>query len=202
MPVIRWPHQPTISRAAMQHIEAAQLLGEQVIILNMYRVGRDEGVAPRCPNCYDDVYKDSDTSQCPVCFGTTFQGGVKQMSRAWAIPGDADNTQEFKPRGAWESDTRSVQVERYPDLFEHDYLIRVFDWGPNWVPRTLGPRYRFSGAVHEVSLRTGARYNQTFLDRIAQTSNLALVDRQSPIQLFKIPEGQPILRDPHSPIID
>ncbi len=202
MPVIRWPHQPTISRAAMQFIEAAQLLGEQVIVLSMYHVSKDEGVQPRCSVCYDEVYKQSgESNTCTNCYGTTFEGGVKSVARAWAIPGDKDSTEDFKPRGVWEKDTRSIQIERYPDLEENDYLVRVVKWGRHWVPEVLGARYRLD-KIREVSLRTGARFNQTFSDRIAQLSDVSEVDRKHVIYQFPVPPTERAFRDPRSPIID
>ena len=123
------------------------------------------------------------------------------MARAWAIPGDKDSTEDFKPRGVWEKDTRSIQIERYPDLEENDYLVRVVKWGRHWVPEVLGARYRLD-KIREVSLRTGARFNQTFSDRIAQLSDVSEVDRKHVIYQFPVPPTERAFRDPRSPIID
>lgn len=104
--------------------------GEECVLLHMYHVNEVQDVVPRCPACYDDVYKQGERYDCPRCYGTTFDGGVARVHRAWALFTDAQDVETFGKRGLWHPIASSVQTEPFPDLWQRDYVVRVARWSP------------------------------------------------------------------------
>ena len=61
--------------------EALEAEGELALFYQMYNPQNAEGV-PRCPYCSNPAYLQMDYAGsqaiCPYCYGTTFEGGIKQ----------------------------------------------------------------------------------------------------------------------------
>lgn len=193
MPVIRLPRQHTVSRARAQFLEAAQTVGEVVILLSMYHASVDTGTVPRCTVCYDSVYQQSDTSICTNCFGTTFEGGIKAVSRGWAIVVDNVLDQQFRKRGQWNDDDRNLQLEPVIPFMDHDYIIRVKRWDPQFRPLQLGDRYIVED-IDEISLRTGSRYGQQVIDVYALKSRMRALPTEHVIYQYAVNQTLPVLR--------
>lgn len=157
--------------------------GEECVLLHMYHANEVQDVVPRCPACFDDVYKQGDRYDCPRCYGTTFDGGVAQAWRAWAIFTDAQDEETFGKRGLWHPIANSVQTEHLPDLWRRDYVIRVARWTADHRVAEIDGIYVFKGVVNE-SLRTGAMHAQTDYDTIAQRADLQLIADTMPIYLY------------------
>jgi hypothetical protein len=145
--------------------------GEESILLAMYHANADKN-QPRCRNCYDEDYKQSEDPQgCDVCYGSTFQGGVKSVARVWAMFTDQVQGEEYGKRGVWAADNREIQTEPLPDLIHHDYVIRVRKWSPDHRPLEI-EGYYVCESVTQDSLRTGNRFGQYEWDTIGQRAQV------------------------------
>lgn len=163
--------EPYAIRTARKQVqESLQAHGEEVIGLRMFHANLDKG-AERCPNCYDDVYKQAETKDCSVCYGTTFKGGVKQLFRMWAMFDDSPNVEREEKRGIWQSGDRAAQFEAHPYLHENDFFIRVPRWSHDHRPLQFGDAFAI-GPVTVMSLRTGNQFPQTDQDRIGQKTQV------------------------------
>lgn len=160
--------EPYAIRMARRSIrESLMSHGEEVIAFKMFHVYPDEGVQPRCPVCYNDVYAQAERADCTACFGTTFEGGIKEMSRMWALITTTDSTEQRKKRGQWQEKDRALQTEPFPNLYENDYILRVVRWSQDHRPLEFGGIYILGGVADE-TLRTGNQYAQTAEDRVGQ----------------------------------
>lgn len=183
--------EPYAIRMARQSIRDSLMShGEECVLFHMYHVNevdKDITVA-RCPVCYDDIYKQGEQFDCPNCYGTTFDGGVMQAWRAWAIFTDANDEETFGKRGFWHPVASSVHTEWQPDLWQRDYVARVAKWSPDHRVMNLDAIYVFK-AVNNDSVRTGNRIGQTDFDTVAQRADLQLISADMPIYKYPI-EGQ------------
>lgn len=169
--------------------------GEQCILLAMYHVVADAGLYPRCNLCFDDVYQQGETYDCPGCYGTTIQGGVKTAARVWGLFTDMQGIEDQDKQGVWTPDRRVLQTEARPELMEHDYVIRVFDWDREGRPTDIEGIYTID-KVDLTSLRTGGVYGQTKRDAVGQRANLSRLQDSHPIyrypalgKVFNRPDG-------------
>ena len=168
--------EPFAVRTARKAVnESMQMHGEEVIGLHMYHPVIDKG-HPRCPNCYDDVYKQGESYNCTICYGTTFKGGVKELFRMWAMFDDTPNVEKQEKRGVWQPGNRGLQLEANPHLLENDYVFRVAKWSSTHHPLQLGDAYALD-TVTIMSLRTGNQYVQTDNDRIGQKCQVQMLGR-------------------------
>ena len=158
--------------------------GEQCILLQMYHVGADEGTAQRCPH-YDDIYKQSEQSSCPDCYGSTFAGGVKSAVRAWAIFTDHVAAEQVGQNGVWTPDQRDVQTEPFPLLTEHDFIVRVRMWDPNNIPLEIEGYYGVQQVTRN-SLRTGNRFGQYTWDVVGQKATVTELQKNAPISFYPV----------------
>lgn len=163
-----------IRNARKAVIESMQAHGEEVIALAMYHPGIDENV-PRCPNCYDPDYKQADKGSCSVCYGTSFDGGVKTMARIWAMFDDSTNLEKVERQGVWQMGNRGVQMEANPQMMEHDFLLRVKRWSHDHRPLEIAEAFSLD-VVTIMSLRTGNQHVQTDADRIGQKAQAHMLD--------------------------
>jgi hypothetical protein len=190
--VVRVPRQHTVDRTTKQVMESMQSVGEECIALTMFHPSVDE-TQPRCSECYDPIYKQNAKSDCSSCFGTTIEGGVKYVQRAWATFTESTNEEKYTKRGAWQPDEREVQIEAFPQLARHDYLVRVKRWDLNFGPLELADRY-ILGTVTEVVLHAGSRFSQQDIDKVGQKSSLQMLPKNHVIYRYEIPLEIPIPR--------
>lgn len=194
MAVIRLPQPYANNHVAMQNMEALQTVGEQIIYLSMFHVNIDGENHPRCTDCYDPDYNQQDQFKCPTCYGTTYEGGVKVASRAWAIVGDAQNIEDFTRQGVFNKERVTAQLEITPVTMSNDYIIRVTKWSNTNVPLELGDRYIIED-VGVRSVRTGARHGQVYRqDYFGQKTYMSKVDPNHPIQLYPVSLTDPVPR--------
>lgn len=178
--------EPYAIRLARQSVRDSLMShGEECVLLHMYHANEVQDTVPRCPACYDDVYKQGDRYDCNRCFGTTFDGGVAQAFRAWAIFTDANDAETFGKRGLWHPIASSIQTEHLPDLWQRDYVVRVASWTPDHRVADVDGIYVFKQVVNE-SLRTGAMRGQTVYDTISQRADLQLIAENMPISLYPV----------------
>lgn len=185
MPKIELTEPYAIALARQEVRDSLLSHGEECIVLQMYHVGEDEGTSRRCPQCYDDFYKQSDTVNCSDCFGTTFSGGVKTAVRVWGLFTDHVAAEQIGQNGVWTPDQRDVQIEPFPLLTEHDFIVRVRVWDHAHNPVELEGFY----AVQQVtrnSLRTGNRFGQWRWDVVGQKATITELQKNSPICSYPV----------------
>lgn len=190
MAVIRTPQPYTSSWVANSTREALMTVGEELILLHTYHVHDDLDTVPRC-QCYNIIYEQSSTWDCPHCYGTTFLGGIKNMWRVWGVFSDHPIDETYSKQGMWTADDRSVQIEAEPTIMRHDFLIRVTQWDNLHEPVSYGDRYVI-GEINQLSLRTGNQYGQQndHSDSYGQKANLHRLPPNHPIQQYTVPSGQ------------
>lgn len=166
---IKLVNQYSIDRARNYVRGSLQAHGEQCILLSMYHPSDNPIPAP-CPNCADDVY-DGGSNNCMICYGTGFLGGIKTARRVWGLFSDHKRTEKFTEQGSWAADAREIQTEAFPELLEHDYVVRVRQWDLNNIPIELEGFY-IVGEVTADSLRTGGRFGQFRWDVVGQRASI------------------------------
>ena len=159
--------------------------GEECVILHCYHVTQDYDTQPRCPVCFDDMYQSGEHYDCDQCYGTTFADGIKSAHRVWAIFTDAQDQEDLTKRGLWHPIARELQTEAFPDLMEHDFVIRVTSWSVDHRVQGVEGIYNADVVTNE-SLRTGNRAGQIVLDAVGQRAALERLSTQMPIHRYPI----------------
>ncbi|QDF18596.1 hypothetical protein SEA_PUPPER_110 [Gordonia phage Pupper] len=181
--------EPYAVRQARQHVRDSLMShGEEVILLHTYHVNEDEGKHPRC-SCWDDVYQQNDKYDCPRCYGSTFEGGIKHAMRAWAIFTDAQDSESTSKRGVWNPQEVTMHTEHLPDLWKRDYVVRVKGWTPDHRPTGVMGIWVMREVTNE-SLRTGNRLGQTSFDVIGQRADLTRLSEDTPIHRYPVVDKQ------------
>lgn len=178
--------EPYAIRLARQSIRDSLMShGEECVLIHMLHVSEVENDPnyPRCPVCYDDIYGTGAKFDCERCYGTTFDGGVKDIFRAWAMFTDADDDESFGKRGFWHPIASSVQTEHLPDLWKRDFVVRVGSWTVDKRIESVDSIYVFKSVTNE-SLRTGNMIGQTTYDTVAQRADLQQISPDMPIGLY------------------
>lgn len=159
--------------------------GEECILIHMMHANevQDNPAYPRCPVCFDDLYNQASKFDCDRCYGTTFDGGVKDIYRAWGIFTDADDSETFGKRGLWHPIASRVQTEHVPDLWQRDFVVRVGSWTRDHRVESVDAVYVFKNVENE-SLRTGAALGQTGFDTVSQRADLQQISSDMPINKY------------------
>lgn len=175
--------EPYAIRSMRQRVrESLQMHGEEVVALHMFHTDPDQGVQPRCV-CFNDVYQQGDHAGCDLCYGSTFEGGIKELSRAWAMF-TTDTLDEKQTRqGEYQPFSHQVQLESLPTLVENDYLLRIGKWTRDHRPLNIFAAYDLKSMTPE-SLRTGNQLGQDGKDYIGQRGKATQLPRSHAI--FKV----------------
>lgn len=185
MPRIDLPEPYSVSLARQSIRDSLLSHGEECVLLQMYHIGEDEGKAKRCPQCYDDIYKQSEAANCTDCFGTTFVGGVKSAVRVWGLFTDHVAAEQIGQNGVWTPDQRDVQTEPFPLLTEHDFIVRVRMWDSLHKPIEVEGYYGVQQVTRN-SLRTGNRFGQARWDIVGQKATITELQKNSPIYSYPV----------------
>lgn len=178
--------EPYAIRQARQAIRDSLMShGEECILIHLFHVPEVENIQPRCPVCYDDVYKQAEEFDCTNCYGTTFDGGVNTAHRAWAIFGDAQDKETFGKRGYWHPTERTLHTEPYPDMWKRDFVVRVTGWTADHRPTGIEGIYVFDEISNE-TLRTGNHFGHTQLYPVGQRADLQRIAEGMPIYKYPI----------------
>lgn len=180
------PENYAVRFARQAVVNSLQSHGEECVILHAYHVNTDEDIVPRCPECYDDLYQGGQKYDCGTCYGTTFIGGIKDARRVWAIFTDANDEEVYGKRGVWHPVPRKFHTEWTPDLWQHDFVVRVTHWSADHRPQGVEGIYVCDSVSNE-SLRTGNRPGNIAVDAVGQRAELAQrLSEQMPIYKFPI----------------
>ena len=162
--------------------DSLMMAGEQCILLQLYHAGESDAVP--CPECGDDIY-DSAEANCTSCYGTTFDKGVRHAQKVWALFNDKTWLESLGARGTYIPDARGVQFEAFPQVLEHDVLVRVVEWAADRTPAQIEAFYEL-GTVVRRSLRTGNRFGQSASDVVAQKAAISALPANAPIAKYPV----------------
>lgn len=159
------------------------LAGEECILLHMFHTFTDQDTQERCPVCWNQNLKSTRRERCDRCFGTSFDGGVKEAHRVYGLFDDKPNTETIQKRGEYEPSNHHMQAEAFPTLMQHDHIIRVSNWGSNHKVLNVEGIYRVE-EVHPNSIRTGTRFGGTSYDVVGQRAECNRLSSNSAIYLY------------------
>lgn len=169
MAVIKLVEDYAVTQLRRDVRDSLMMTGEQAVLLELFHPMDSDSVP--CPQCGDDIYE-SPEKDCTTCFGTMFEGGVRKAMKVWALFTDHQVAESLGPRGVYEPDHRSVQLEAFPTVTEHDIIVRVPDWDAAGKVARVEGFYMLKDVTHR-SLRTGARAGQYHWDLVAQKAQIA-----------------------------
>lgn len=185
MTVVRVDQQHTRNTFSRWVQDANQILGERVLVCEMWNSNNAPANIERCEWCYDDVYGQSDTTGgiCPCCFGTTYKHGIRLALFTSAIISAIKSTSQYdKERG--EFDTADAVGNFAPDVDLHtkDFILRIDGW--DVTDRGLKPRitesWQVKGNFNDGFLKDGYRHLGES-QRIGAQVPLSRTDQSNPI---------------------
>jgi len=168
MAVVKLVEDYAVSQLRKDVRDAMVMTGELALVLQLFHPGDDDTVP--CPQCGDDIYK-SPEADCPSCYGTSFDGGVRQAIKVWTVFGDNVEGEKYGPRGVWQTDNRTIQFEAFPAVSDHDVLVRIEEWSSDGIPLAVKGFYMLQQVVVR-SLRTGPRWGQQVADVVGQKAQV------------------------------
>lgn len=178
--------EPYAIRFARQSIRDSLMShGEEVVLLHTFHVNTDQDTAPRCSACWDDIYQANETFDCPTCYGTSFQGGIKSALRAWGIFTDSQDAENVSKRGVWHPQDSNLHTEHLPDLWQRDFVVRVTGWTTDHRPVGVSGIYVMKNVLNE-SVRTGNRIGQTLFDIVGQRADIQRIAEEMPIYKYPL----------------
>lgn len=153
-----------IDQEHLRHNQALWTVGEYAMFALMWHIQDfTAGLVGRCQKCYKshgvvaEAYGQGSKNKCTSCYGTTFEGGFKNLIVRPAIFADTDSGEMHDRRGMMHPD--DVDVESTSDFRVRpgDYVFRAD--GTRWqlrVPQrvTLRTGFGFPGQA-----QTGIGYN-------------------------------------------
>lgn len=169
--------------------DSLMMSGEQAVLLQLFHAGDSDAIP--CPQCGDDIYKSPEVN-CTSCYGTTFLGGAKAALKVWSLFTDQDQDERFAQRGQglYQTNFRSVQMEAFPMVTEHDVIVRVKTWGSDNTVEELdtppGSGFFVLQRVLRRSLRTGYRAGQYAYDVVAQKAQISEIPLGAPLTSYPI----------------
>lgn len=143
-----------IEQEVIRHNQALYMYGEYAILVMLWHAeDHKAGLVERCPECYvaygavAKAFGQSARSDCPACFGTTFEGGYRaKVVRPIMFTITADNAVEPGARGEHYPQVASIQIPSDVRVRDNDIVIRS-DNG----------RWRVDGALYN-PLASGFRH--------------------------------------------
>jgi hypothetical protein len=201
MPIIRRPKPHERNHFARGFVDSAQRLGEQIIALKMFKSSDPNNSSRQKSEHWDEVYQQVDYfDRENNDYGNVFNGGVDQAYRIWSIWNESTDGEQYSKRGEFLAEKREVQTEPWPELVQHDYLIRVKRWSPTGVPLELHPfRYVITTPVTDATVHTGGQLSQTDADRWGQRFSVSALPENHPIYEYSVDLTQPFPRRTYPP---
>jgi hypothetical protein len=115
-----------------QHVEALYMWGELAVYTLMWRpIDHEQGLVDRCPRCFDGAmsrqaraFGQATESECPECYGTTFEDGFRAQIIRPTIFADRNSEMRDESRGTVVSDTIMVDTTGDFTMHKGDYIFR------------------------------------------------------------------------------
>lgn len=182
-----------IMRKAVMDLQQRE--GETVWVISMYNPQNSEGV-DRCGYCWDRGYGQSNplnSSFCPYCFNTTYEGGIKQSWITSALAGKPTYQNQVKPKGDIAVENMTFQFPWFVKVWEFDYVLRMngFKQTENgWIPQNV-TAYQLGTPTYSV-LKDGLNYAGSE-EAIGVKCNASLVNTDNPLPYsFALKNTSPI----------
>lgn len=162
------PQPASIQQERMRHDDALWRYGEPAVFVLMWNPGDFAlGLVERCSRCWIDpdlaeAYKQPTEHKCPVCFGTTFEGGWKARVVRPSLWDDAEVQDRTSNRGFVTSNSAAVQSTSDFRLHNGDYIFRGDK--ARWQVRTLSGTNLSTGFGTPTDTIIGYNYGQCSLE--------------------------------------
>ncbi len=181
-----------VDQERYRHDQGLYSIGEPALFVLMWKVeDHKNGYVRRCPRCYGNndprltdasaILNQPTKAKCPMCFGTTFEGGVRAKVLRPAIFTDADDQETLSEHGVNHPQTVSVESTS-------DFRIRNQDY----VFRADGSRWRLATPA-KVTVRTGFDHPSQADDAISYAPAMASLEDRSTVAWI-IPPNEDDLR--------
>ena len=118
----RWHHIRLKEINRREWILLRRYVGNEAILLRHMRYG------PRCSNCYDTISKKIIKPSCPVCYGTSYEGGYYAGIRTYAQFDASIDSSVHTYFGKFEQNEIAAWTIQYPDVEVFDLIIRIKDY--------------------------------------------------------------------------
>lgn len=82
----------------------------------------------RCTNCWNPTIEKVTQDHCPVCLGTSFEGGYFPGFKTLIQYEPTPNDSNFRYQGREEQNTSPAWTVAYPSIEVFDVVLRVPDW--------------------------------------------------------------------------
>lgn len=158
-----------IHQERQRHIQALYQVGEWAAFFLMWTIlDFQAGLVVRCTRCFStsdsieqriaNVYEQPTQNKCPVCYGTTFQGGIRARIVRPTIFVDADETNAQTAKGTMHPVNLTVESTTDFRMREGDYVAR----GDGTFYRCSTPQRTMlrTGFGHPDQPTTSISYNQ------------------------------------------
>lgn len=151
---VRTPQAHAIDQERRRHNQALYSEGEYAMFALMWHLeDYKAGLVDRCHHCYSttgsvqrkiaEAYNQPTQNRCPYCFGTTFEGGYKNLIVRPAVFSDTDESEALQARGIVNPTDISIESTT-------DFRVRSNDY----VFRSNGDRFQLR-VPNRITLRTG-----------------------------------------------
>lgn len=169
-----------VTQENYRHDQAMYSIGEQAYFLLMWRVEDHlKGYVRHCPRCYDNndpllarasnALNQPTQNKCPMCYGTTFEGGVRAKIIRPAVFTDTDDQEVSGEHGTTYPQTLSVESTSDFRFRNGDYVIRAD-----------GSRWQLA-APTRVTVRTGFGHPSQGEDSIGYSAGMATLEDQTSV---------------------
>lgn len=123
-------------------IRAAEIQRREYLLLNKF-VGvksylfRKKNYGRRCPACWDSRTEQILDDHCPVCIGTSFEGGFFEPAPLFLQYETTPSDRQKVYYGAMETNQIGAWTISVPEITPHDIIVRTGDWGAYRVDRIM-----------------------------------------------------------------
>jgi hypothetical protein len=124
-----------VDQERQRHADALWHVGEYAVFWLMWHLlDFEQGLVTRCSRCWGTsgtdariaaVYEQPKQNECPVCFGTTFEGGYRARIVRPAIFADTDQSERLDKRGEVHPHTVSIETTWDFRIRQGDYVGRA-----------------------------------------------------------------------------
>lgn len=181
-----------VDQERYRHDQGLWQVGELAMFVLMWKVeDQQNGYVRRCPRCYDNaddltaraskIYNQPTQNQCPMCYGTTFEGGIRAKLIRPAIFTDSDDQERLDEHGTNYPQSLSVETTSDFRYRNNDYVFRAD-----------GSRWQLA-APQRVTLRTGFGHPTQAADSMGYATAMATLEDKTSVA-WKIPPNIDDLR--------
>lgn len=175
-----------IAQESYRHDQALYSLGEPAMFVMLWHVEDFQfGYTSRCSRCYSDdingriaqAYNQANKARCPICYGTTFEGGIRARIIRPALFTDTDDEEQLTKKGAVHPQTINVEST-------NDFRYRTGDF----VFRLDGSRWQLK-TPSRVTLRTGFEHPGQATNSVGYSQGPAMLEDATSVAYLIPPNG-------------